>query len=401
MDENYEKFLVPRDGGGKCMMVILDGLGDRPGPAGLTPLEAARPESLSLMAARGITALSYPIAPGVRAGSGVSHFALFSYLPEKCPERGVLEFLGEGGNLKKGEVAIRCNFATVQGRKIADRRAGRVEGKPIVDFINSRIKSKGIRLFHVVGYRACLVVSDASPEITNSDPTHDGGETLPITGKSPKARRTAKLVSAYLAKVQKLLSGQKFGANALITRNAGSYSPPETTFFQRFRLKAAAVAGYPLYKGVARYVGMELLACDPDEHSDESLSARADAAIKALKTHDFVFLHFKSTDAYGEDGDFQGKTNFIRRLDRLVFSKLASMKDVFFVVTGDHSTPCSVKAHSGDPVPVLFCGPGIRRDGVTEFSESSCQKGGLGTIRAGNILPILLDYANRVDRYKA
>lgn len=389
----------------KVLLVVIDGLGDRPIASlnGLTPLESARTPNLNLLAEKAQCGLLDPLGVGVRAGSDVSIMNLLGYRPSQyyCG-RGPLEALGLNMNLKQGDVCFRADFATVDSQmKIVDRRAGRIADASAFEKDLNKVKVEGATFeFKVgVGHRGVLVVrgNGLSTKIGDTDPRAEGRKALepkPLDA-TPEAKKTSAFLTGFLKKTRLMLKKhpenkkrvkQKFPpANFILLRGAGN--PPNwPSFEQKTGLQAACVAAGALEKGIARAAGMVVLnVSGATGKSDTDLLAKVVAAKKALSNYPFVFLHIKATDNYSHDGDYAGKRNFIERID-LAFKEIISLTNTLVVVTADHSTPCALKNHSGDPVPIMFACDGLRKDAVKKFGERECTKGIEGRLRGADLM---------------
>ncbi|MBM3307345.1 MAG: 2,3-bisphosphoglycerate-independent phosphoglycerate mutase [Candidatus Eisenbacteria bacterium] len=386
--------------GGKIVLVVADGLGGLPHPTtGLTELETARTPNLDALAAEGVTGLHVPIAPGISPGSGPAHMALFGYDPVRyLIGRGVLEALGIGFELKAGDVAARLNFATVDAHgRITDRRAGRISNEKCVELCSrlDAIELPGVRLFvrPVKEHRAVAVLrgDGLAGGLNDTDPQRTGVPPLPLTATDPGQRRTAELLTLFVERAREMLKAEP-KANAVTLRGIAARDPIPT-FGERYRMRAAAVAEYPMYRGVAGLVGMTVLDAAPPGEV-------AAAVGRAFADFDFFFVHFKKTDSTGEDGSFDAKVAATERLDALVPSLVALGPDVL-VVTGDHSTPSALASHSWHPVPVVLRAKSARRDAVRAFGESQCLAGGLGTVRAVDLMPLMMAHAGRLLKFGA
>ena len=400
----------------KIMMIILDGLGDRPVKEFnmMTPLECATKPIMNELAFRGINGIIDPISPGIRPGSAPAHISLFGYNPyEDNMGRGPFEALGLGEKLEHEDIAIRCNFATLNNEgTIIDRRAGRstMGLKEITDSLND-LDIIGVKfkfLYNPLLYhRAVLILDgkDLSDNISDSDP---GNNYKPLKIQpldfSKEAEQTAELLNQILTSANKILGNHPSNelrrkndipiANIILTRGAGRIKSLET-FENRYSLRAVCIAGGILYKGVARALGMDIIDVPKATAStDTDINAKITEAIASLKKYDFVYLHFKGADVAGENGDFMDKKKFIERVDRGL-APLLELSDDIIVITGDHATPVSIKTHSGDPIPICINGPSVLMDDVTEFSERMAAHGGLSRISGKNLMPILIDLINK------
>jgi 2,3-bisphosphoglycerate-independent phosphoglycerate mutase len=391
----------------KAILLVLDGLGDLPTPK--TPLQAAKKPNLDRLASGGITGMMSPVAKYVVPGSDVAHLNILGYDPAVFYRgRGPLEALGLGIRLMEGDVAFRANFATLSEGRIIDRRAGRIDtatAGALSKHLSMKIGDVEAIFKNSTEHRGALVLRGRglSSSISPTDP-HEDGE-MPACHPmedTPEAKKTADIINRFTKAATERLSqapqneGRKLPANAVLLRGAGHYVPA-TSFFDRFGLNAACVAGGALYKGVASYLGMDVLlvpGATGDRHTD--LQAKARAASKALESYDFVFMHVKMCDSAGHDGEFGLKKEGIERVDRIM--PILEKTGACIIVTGDHSTPVSRKAHSGHEVPVLVH-RGERRDRVKKFDELSCAQGGLGHIRGKDIIPLVLNLTGRAHKY--
>jgi len=387
--------------GGKIVLLVADGLGGLPHPqTGLTELETARTPNLDALVNEGASGLHIPIAPGITPGSGPAHMGLFGYDPiEYLIGRGVLEALGIGFDLLEGDVAVRINFATVDAEgNITDRRAGRIANE-LCEELSARldtIELPGVELFFrpVKEHRAALVLrgEGLAGDLNDTDPQATGVPPLPVTARCPEEERTAELLNVFVAKAREMLADQP-KANAITLRGIAERTKIPT-FGERFKLRAAAIAGYPMYRGVAGLVGMDVLpiASSPD--------AMATMLGEYWDDYDFFFMHYKYTDSTGEDGDFDAKVKATEEFDTVIPGVLSVKPDVL-LVTGDHSTPSALASHSWHPVPVALASDAIRRDGSTVFGETACLTGSLGRVRAMDLMPLMLAHAGRLAKFGA
>jgi len=390
----------------KILMLILDGLGGiRSAAFPRTALESAVTPNLDALAADGICGRSLPISIGITPGSGPAHFALFGYDPLDAHNdvgRGVLEVTGTGFDLEPRDVAIRGNFATIDAAGLlTDRRAGRLphdEGERLCRLLGERIKEiDGVEVIvmPVREYRFGVVLrgEGLSPQVEETDPQLTGRAPLAPKPLSEAARRTADVIAAFVERAGEILKEQP-RANAVLMRGISSL-PRIEPFAERCGLRGAAVAGYPLYRGVARLCGMDLIA------TGTSIREEFEAVRSAWNgAHDFFFVHVKKTDSCGEDGDLAGKTAVIEEVDRLL-PLLLELKPDVIVVTGDHSTPCALKAHSWHPVPFLLHSKVCGSDGARSFSEIECDRGALGVFPAVSIMELALANAGRLLKHGA
>ncbi len=393
----------------KAILVVVDGLGDRMAKDGKTPLQLARKPVLDKLARGGSTGLMSTLGRGVIPGSDTAHLALFGYDPAIYYKgRGPFEALGVGFELKHGDVAFRCNFATVdKNLRVVDRRAGRLkdEGIQLAKSLQG-IEIEGVEAIFLSSteHRGTLVLrGDAlSPAISDTD-SHSS-EPLPLLksraqNNSQAAKKTARIVNEFVRESRAILSSHplnrrrekegRLPANIILTRGAGVYEKVES-LKDRYGIRSCCIAGSALYKGVAKYVGMEILKVPgATGRIDTDIEAKAEAARRALKEFDFVFVHVKGADNASHDGNLEGKLLMIEKVDRLV--QILCQENVYLIVTADHSTPLSLKRHSSDPVPVLFYGDGVRQDKVEFFDEISTACGCLGHLTGVELNRAIMD----------
>lgn len=388
---------------GKIVLLVLDGLGGMPmEPGGPTELEAASTPNLDRLATEGTLGQTLPIGRGITPGSGPAHLALFGYDPIHYQVgRGVLESIGVGMEVHKGDLAARGNFCTVNALgKITDRRAGRIateEAAPIVERL-ARIQIPGVRseVRAVREYRFALVMRGRAleAEIADTDPQQTGVEPLPARALQPGSERAAELVNAWIAQARTALAGEP-KANALTLRGF-STDPGLPRFPEIFGLRAACAAVYPMYRGVSRLVGMDVLRFEGDTPADEFA-----AVGRVWQEYDFFFVHIKKTDSMGEDGNFDGKVAVIEAVDAAL-PALLDLGPAALAVTGDHSTPARLRAHSWHPVPLLLWAPATALpDDQTTFGERACALGGFGSLPATDVMPLLMAHAGRLAKYGA
>lgn len=394
---------VTRDDGEPLLLYVLDGLGGLPGPDGEeTALEAADTPHLDDLVRRGGCGLHDPVAPGVTPGSGPGHLALFGYDPLRYRiGRGVLEGLGVGFDLEPGDVAARGNFCTLDAEgAVADRRAGRIETGPARELAErlDGIELPGTEVFvrTVKEHRFLLVLrpdGDLSPDVDDTDPGQTGREPRPPRPRSEDAELTAELVRRWLEEARSELRGQE-PANGVLLRGFSSL-PDWPRFPDVWRLRPLAAAAYPMYRGVARLVGMEAVEA-PDAPSELPALVREHAG-----DHDFVFVHVKGTDRAGEDGDFDGRVAVLEEADAALPGLISAVGGVT-LVTGDHSTPAALRSHSWHPVPfALAGGRGYRASGISRFGESRCRQGALGWRRGCELMPLAMSHAGRMAKFGA
>lgn len=391
----------------KIVLLVMDGLGGLPMEVGgLTELETAITPHLDRLAAEGVSGRSIPVRPGITPGSGPAHLSLFSYDPVQFDiGRGVLEALGIGFELGPNDLAARGNFATVdENGLITDRRAGRIPTEECVRLCeklqtNTSLAEDGYEIFvkPVKEHRFVLVIrgEDLGGELTETDPLMTGKPPLPVEDESGTAKgvHTAALVNKWVAQARAVLADEP-RANSLNLRGIAK-DPGLPQFSDIFKMRAAAIAVYPMYKGVARLVGMEVISFEGDRPHHEI------AALKQVwHDYDFFFIHIKKTDSYGEDGNFAAKVHEIEAVDQVIPDLLA-LDPTLVIVTGDHSTPAKLRNHSQHPVPTLIWGADVMPDHVTSFGERASESGALGRFHATQLVPLAMGHAGRLTRYGA
>ncbi len=404
LDEVYRNLLVPNDS--KLALIVLDGLGDiATEETGFrTPLETARTPNLDKLVKRAALGRMIPVAPGITPGSGPGHLGLFGYDPlEFEVGRGVIEALGLGIDLKHGDVAARANFCSLDAKGIVtDRRAGRIDTKVCeaqVALLAGKIKRIGdveVIIKAGKGHRFVVVFRGAGLEgpLTDSDPHREGlpvGTAKPVK-KTAKSAKTAKVVAELYKQALPLLKNLK-PANGFLLRGI-AHQPKIPTFQERYGLKAAAIAIYPMYKGLAQLVGMKKI------EGPATVKEEFKAATDALKAYDFVFVHVKGTDQAGEDGNFQAKVAAIEEADAALSILMEQMPTVL-AVTGDHSTPVPVKGHSWHPQPVMIASDIAGWDGLDRFTERTANTGSLGVFEAKYLIRHMQANAKRLDKFGA
>jgi 2,3-bisphosphoglycerate-independent phosphoglycerate mutase len=385
----------------KIVMLVLDGLGGLPDPkTGKTELETARIPNLDALAAKGICGLADPIAPGITPGSGPGHLALFGYDPVKCEiGRGALEAVGIDIELEPEDVAARGNFCTVDGKGIiTDRRAGRISTEKCVELCKMldgmTIDGVDIKLYPVREHRFVAVFRGDKLEegVTESDPSRTGIAPLKISAIKPDAGRMADIANRFAAKAKEILAGHH-PANMILLRGFAK-KPHFPTMQEIYKLNPLAIAVYPMYRGLARLVGMTV-ARTGTTLEDEFKTLQGN-----FKKYDFFFLHVKWTDTAGEDGDFARKVKVLEQVDAAL-PMLTALKPEVLVITGDHSTPAAFGGHSWHPVPVVICSKYCRTDSVKEFSEPAFLAGGLGRIASTQIMPLAMANARKLTKFGA
>jgi 2,3-bisphosphoglycerate-independent phosphoglycerate mutase len=404
LDAVYKSLTVSNDS--KLVLVVYDGVGDIATASTnfQTPLEAAKTPNLDKLAKRGAMGRLTPVAPGITPGSGPGHLGLFGYDPlEFEVGRGVIEALGLGIHLKGGDIASRANFCSLDAKGlVTDRRAGRIDTsicEKQVAILQSKIKKIGdvdVIIQAGKGHRFVVVLRGPGLEgpLTNSDPGHEGHAIAAVkpVDSTPKTEKAAKIFTEFYKQALPLLKNCK-PANGFLLRGI-AHQPHIPTFQDRYGLKAACIAIYPMYKGLAQLVGMTKI------EGAHSLAEEFTMAVEVLKTYDFVFIHVKPTDAAGEDGNFAAKVAAIEEADAALATLIAANPDVI-VVTGDHSTPVPVKGHSWHPQPVLIVSEISGWDGMERFTERAANHGSLGVMDAKYLIRHMQANARRLDKFGA
>lgn len=388
----------------KIIFIILDGIGGLP-INGKTELEAALKPNLDSLAKTSACGLHIPVSHGITPGSGPGHFGVFGYDPLKYEiGRGVLEASGLGIDLQKTDVAIRCNYATIKDGVITDRRAGRIpteKNKELTERLAKEIEEiDGVRLILSPGkeHRFCLVmrfpdnITEEEAMVSDTDPQKEGKPPAEPSPLNEKSKRVAQIAGIFIRKASEILKHEE-KANFVLLRgfSALPHIPP---FEERFGLKACSVAVYPMYRGITKLLGMQEVAVEGD------IKDEIETVKRVYSEFDFIFLHIKKTDSYGEDGNFEGKVKKIEEFDAFIPEIISLSPDVL-VITGDHSTPSLLKSHSWHPVPLLIKSPYVLGGTVSSFTERECLKGELGIIPATAIMPLVLANSLRLRKFGA
>jgi 2,3-bisphosphoglycerate-independent phosphoglycerate mutase len=385
----------------KIVLLVADGLGGLPlEPGGKTELETARTPNFDALARRGVLGLSTPVLPGIAPGSGPGHLGLFGYDPLQYEiGRGVLESLGIDFDLGPADVAIRGNFCTIdEAGLITDRRAGRIGseiGTKLCEKLDS-IEIPGVEVFvrPVKEYRLVIVFRGDGlvGNVNDTDPQRTGVPPLEPQARDEASAKTVEICTEFIRQAREILKDDA-PANLLTLRGIAQL-PDIPTFEQAYGTRAAAVAVYPMYRGLARLVGMDVL------DAGTTLDDQMNCLEAAWDDYDFFFVHYKYTDSTGEDGNFDAKVARTEDVDAAVPRIMALNPDVI-IVTGDHSTPAKCKAHSWHPVPVLLAADSCRFDGSESFGEAECLRGGLGQFEAKYLMLHALAHAGRLEKFGA
>jgi 2,3-bisphosphoglycerate-independent phosphoglycerate mutase len=393
----------------KIVLIVLDGVGGLPNNSGKTELESANTPNLDALAQGSACGMHIPVALGITPGSGPGHLGIFGYDPTACQiGRGILETLGLGLEVKKSDIAVRCNYATISDGVITDRRAGRIDEAEI-------ILAQGMEHRFAVLMRFPEALEPDAAMISDTDPQQTGKQPLQPAPLSKNAEKISRIAEKFIYQAHEILKDEEkanfilmrgfstmphiptyreaFGLNAIAIATYPMYRHIPT-YREAFGLNAIAIATYPMYRGLARLVEMDTPAVEGGVEDE----------IKFLhekyNDYDFFFVHVKKIDSFGEDGNFQGKSERIEEFDRLLPDILRLKPDVL-IITGDHSTPCIMKNHSWHPVPVLLKSPYVLGGICKSFSERECLRGELGIFPAMNLMPLALAHAGRLKKFGA
>jgi len=387
----------------KIVYLIMDGIGGLPsGNSHLTELETARTPHLDALAQRSVCGLLDPVGYGVTPGSGPAHFSLFGYDPIKTSVgRGLLSAAGIDFSMTERDLFMRVNLATINADGIVtDRRAGRIDtdsNRRICEKMQAKIDlGTNVEFFMAPEkeHRALIALrgDDLSDELTDSDPEAAGKAPLTPRALNPKAQRTAQIIQNLLQQTRTILSDEE-RANMILLRGFARYQK-FNTLPERFGLTPLAIAEYPMYRGIARLLGMDI---HPQTGSIEGEIA---ALGTSFDNYDFFFVHIKPTDSLGEDGNFDAKVKIIEEVDSHLPAITGLNPDVL-VVTGDHSTPAVMCGHSWHPVPVILASQTCRPDRVERFGERDCIGGGLSRIPTMHLMGLALAHAGKLSKYGA
>ncbi len=402
MPYSYLKPLLDNNGS-KIILLVLDGLGGISlTPRGKSALEYAKTPNLDRLAEEGTLGQTVPIRYGITPGSGPAHLALFGYEPlEFVIGRGALSAAGINLPVKVGDIAARGNLCTLDGnRNVIDRRAGRIsqpEAAPIIELLNQvQIPEAEVEVRQVKEYRFVVVMrgEGLNPALNDTDPQEVGVPPLKLEAQDTASKRSAELMNKWIEKAYQALADQPV-ANGFLLRGFAT-DPGLPSYEEAYELEAVCIAEYPMYKGVSRLVGMDVI-----EGVDAGALGEFNAVKKHWNEHDFFFIHIKKTDSYGEDGNLEAKAKIIEEVDQALPVLLDLNPDVL-IITGDHSTPSVLKSHSWHPVPFLLWAPKTHRtDLETAFNERNCARGGLGTFPAVETMSLALAHAGRLQKFGA
>ena len=419
----------------KLIYIVIDGLGDLPIEeiGGYTPLEYAKTPNLDYLANIGKLGLMYTVEKGIAPESDVAVISILGYDPYKYHSgRGPLEAFGAGLDMIDGNIAVRCNFATLDNKKrIVDRRAGRnlttEEASILARAVNREVTLDShpaqFEFKNTLGHRGALVIQSRkgklSGEISNTDPAYERVKGLGVAKnkvemklmectplvETESAKISAELINEFTEKSYKVLdkhevnkkraSKGKMKANVILTRDAGDELPKLFNIGKHYKRSFACLADMPVEKGISILAGMQPIYLPPPSKNIKSDSIlRVERLLEILPSFDCFYIHIKGPDEPGHDGNFKHKARIIEGIDEFFFGKLLDKIDlekILICVTADHSTPCRLKAHSDDPVPLLTSGSGIESDGIEGFTEKKCQKGSIGVLKKGTeLMPLLM-----------
>ena len=387
--------------GSKIVLLVADGLGGLPvEPGGKTELESARTPNLDACVREGICGLSIPVLPGITPGSGPGHLGLFGYDPlEYQIGRGILEALGINFPVGPRDVAARGNFCTVdEAGRITDRRAGRPTTERCVAMCRKlqQINIPGVKIFvePVREHRFVVIfqTDNLGDAVNDTDPQQTGHKPLEARGADPLSENTARFVNLFVNEARRML--QTDAPTNMVTLRGFARYPKIETMQEVYGVRPVAIAVYPMYKGLARLVGMDVA------DAGATLGDQIETLRRVWDRYDFFFLHYKYTDSTGEDGNFAAKVEMIERLDAEL-PRIRALNPDVLIVTGDHSTPSKLRSHSWHPVPVLLWATTCRPDPVIEFGESYCLRGGLGQFQAMHLMSLALAHAGKLGKYGA
>ncbi len=386
----------------KMVLLVLDGLRGLPSPEGMTELESASTPNLDLLASRSETGMLEMVDTGITPGSGPGHLALFGYDPRRyLIGRGILEAMGVGAEVMPGDICARGNFCTWgEGETILDRRAGRIgtaDSSRIVDILREKIhdiEGVKIRFYPGIEHRFAVIFSGEGLDdrVSDADPQVEGRPMTWSRPLAPSGEKTARVINFLVKRVREILTDET-NANGCLLRGV-SGTPMIPLFTELYKMRSAAIATYPMYRGLARIVGMEVV------EAGKTIEGLFNALKSNWEPYDFFFVHVKYTDSRGEDGDFEAKREVIERVDGFIPDVLMLKPDVL-VVTGDHSTPSVLASHSWHPSPLLLSSPHVRPDSAASFGERACARGSLGIMHAYKLMGLILAHAGRLAKYGA
>jgi 2,3-bisphosphoglycerate-independent phosphoglycerate mutase len=383
----------------KIVLIVIDGIGGLP-LNGATELEKAHTPNLDALARDAICGVIDPVGPGITPGSGPANLALLGYDPFRfIIERGALSAAGVGFDMQPSDIAARMNFATIDKEgKIVDRRAGRIstaKNRELCKLLEGiSLNDAELFLRTEKEHRAVVIFrgEELFEELSDSDPQETAVQPQPVKALSARAEKTVKVANSFIDKAKEQLKNS-YPANMVLLRGFAK-RPQLPQFNDIYKLHAAAIALYPMYCGIARIVGMEVL------EAAEGIAGEFQTLEENFESYDFFYIHIKDTDSAGEDGNFDQKVKIIEEIDKQIPILMKLNPDVV-AITGDHSTPAILKRHSWHPVPILIHSTWSRPDSVRQFSENACSMGGLGRFSAVEVMPLLLAHALKTTKYLA
>ena len=389
----------------KIVLLVMDGVGGLPNESSKTEIEAANTPNIDAVVKKSITGIADPVAMGITPGSGPGHLGIFGYDPIKYEiGRGILAALGIGFPLEKGDIAARGNFATLDSNgKITDRRAGRIPTalcKKLTEMIQEKVKEiNNVKIFirPVMDYRFAVVFrgKGLSDKVNDTDPQSVGVAPLKCTYTEEEAAKTAEIVNEFVRQASKVIENEH-PANGLLLRGFSSY-PDIPSMEELYGLHPAAIATYPMYKGLAKLVGMDILKVNGMDIMDELETLKEN-----YDKYDFFYFHVKKTDSYGEDGNFEAKVHLIEDVDKKIVPEILRLNPAVFAITADHSTPAVMKQHSFHGVPFVLYSPYARPDRAEYFSEREIgTKGGLGRFKATSDIVLMLAHSLKLKKFGA
>jgi len=386
----------------KMLLIVLDGLGGLQNESGKTELETAHKPNLDKLSSENETGDMIPIDIGITPGSGPGHLGLFGYEPtDYIIGRGILEALGLEINVDKNTVTVRCNFATMEkDHVITDRRAGRIsseENHRLVEKLKKKIKSiegKQIEFYTGKEHRFVLVIRNikGSANVNDTDPQETGRKPIIAISSNRDSEECAEIINKVYLKIVEILKDE-LKANTVLFRGI-SKMPDIPTMQEKFKINPCCIATYPMYKGLATLVGMDIL------KTKETILSEVETLKENYDKYDFFFFHVKKTDSYGEDGNFDNKVKVIEEFDSLL-PEILKMKFEVIAITADHSTPSVMMSHSYHPVPLLFISKHSRMGDVKSFSERECLKGSIKRIFSKQLMSLMLAASGRLKKFGA
>ncbi|ABR31256.1 phosphoglycerate mutase [Thermosipho melanesiensis] len=385
----------------KIVLLVMDGIGDIPGEDGLTPLQKANTPKLDELAKQSDLGQTIPVLPGITPGSGPGHLGIFGYDPLKYQiGRGILEALGIDVEVGEKDLVARGNFATLEGDIIVDRRAGRPsseESAKVVEILNENIhKIEDVEVKFYPGKEHRFVVKLTGEglydKLEDADPQKEGKPIKYTKALDESSKKSEKIINILIDRIKEVLKDQQ-KMNFALLRGFSKY-PNLPSFGDVYKLRPAAIAVYPMYKGLAKLVGMEIL------KTGQTIEDEFKTVKENWEKYDFFYVHVKKTDSYGEDGNFESKVKVIEEVDKNL-GLLLELKPDVLIVTGDHSTPCAMKGHSFHPVPLMIYSKFTRKGLSKLYNEFECARGTLGTIPAVDVMSLALAYAGRLEKYGA